>query len=400
MVGRNLTTCSHGPGRRLARALVRLRPAAGRRRRRALGDRHPAGRLARGGVPLRRQQPPLPAAHERAVDRQARCSRRPTPTSTPSTATRSSSTPARPPETANSDYEGRHPGLAAGRRARADHHRPTRAGLRRARAQRGADLHRQRAPDVARGGVRPAGRDLRRRPRAAPAGHRGHPARRRGRRPALAGGRSRPSGSHLAFSDRVPEGRQDGAAARPRPPRSSAAPRRRELLRDVASWQFSPDGRQIFFLRGFNYGAEGRPTGTLAVADFPSGANPRELQPRVGRFQVHGDAGGPARAIGLYQDVSRLFRPLQHAGRPGPARPRSRPSAPSVEDAVVSPDLRHSLLFGGRRERRSRHLRGPQRRQRPLPGRRPPRPRRLRPHLPVARRRCCSGPRTPPTTRC
>jgi hypothetical protein len=154
-----------------------------------------------------------------------------------------------------------------------------------------------------------------------------------------------PDGSHLAFSDRIPEG---GKKERLRIAATEQLGRTppRELVRDAAIWQFSPDGKQIFFLRGYNYGAEGRPAGTLAVADFPSGANLRELQPGVGRFQVHGEAGGPTRAIGLYQEVSGF------AGRYSVLADLARPTllaaiGSGVEDALVSPDLRYSLLWAG-----------------------------------------------------
>jgi hypothetical protein len=154
-----------------------------------------------------------------------------------------------------------------------------------------------------------------------------------------------PAGDYLAFSDQVPEGSKMErlrivAAAE----LGKAEPR--ELLRDVAHWQFSPDGRQLFFLRGFNYGQGDRVSGTLAVVDFPSGANLRELQPGVGRYAVHGDAGGPTRFVSLYQEMSGLtgrFSILADLARPD----QLTSIASDVEDAVVSPDLRYSLLFAG-----------------------------------------------------
>lgn len=157
-----------------------------------------------------------------------------------------------------------------------------------------------------------------------------------------------PSGSHLAFSDQVPEGLKQ-ERLRVLPVGDLGRTQASELLRDAAAWQFSPDGRRIYFLRGFNYGADETLTGILAVADFPSGANPRELQPRVGRYQVLGEPGGPTRALGLFQDMG------QFSGRFSLLRDPANPGAltligTDVEDALVSPDLRHSLLYGEDRE--------------------------------------------------
>ena len=153
-----------------------------------------------------------------------------------------------------------------------------------------------------------------------------------------------PTGSHFAFSDRAPEARKMERLRVLETGELGRTPAR-ELLRDIASWQFSADGRQLFFLRGFNYGEGGTTQGNLMVADFPSGANLRELQPGVGRFDLYGDPGAATRAIGLYQDMS-LF-----SGRfsimADPARPTELTAIGiNVEDALVSPDLRHSLLFG------------------------------------------------------
>jgi hypothetical protein len=153
-----------------------------------------------------------------------------------------------------------------------------------------------------------------------------------------------PRGDHLAFSDQVPEG---GKVQRLRVVETAAAGQTppHEVLRDLADWQFSPDGRQIYFLRGFNYGQGQGNAGTLAVADFPSGTNPRDLQPRVGAFEVYGQDAGSLRGIGLYQDMRGVFGRFSFMA--DPARPDELTGlAGQVEDAVVSPDLRYSLLLG------------------------------------------------------
>jgi hypothetical protein len=152
-----------------------------------------------------------------------------------------------------------------------------------------------------------------------------------------------PDGRHFVLSDRVPEGAK---MQRLRVVESAEVGRTplRELLRDVASWQFSPDGRQLYYLRGFNYGAGGGDAGTLTAVDFPSGENARELQPRVGRFEVYGAAGGGTRALGIFQDlrgVAGRFALLSDPAQPGQLVSLGN----RVQDAVVSPDLRHSLLI-------------------------------------------------------
>ena len=152
-----------------------------------------------------------------------------------------------------------------------------------------------------------------------------------------------PDGSHFALSDRIPEG---GKQERLRVLESAQLGQTplRELLRDVSAWQFAPDGRQLFFLRGYNYGQGGSDTGTLTAVDFPSGTNPRVLQPRVGRFEVYGEAGTATRALGIYQDLRGFvgrFALLADPAQPGQVLPLGN----RVAGRAGLPDLRHTLLI-------------------------------------------------------
>jgi hypothetical protein len=157
-----------------------------------------------------------------------------------------------------------------------------------------------------------------------------------------------PDGSYLAFSDPVPEG--PGTTTKMERLRIVAtqqvglvAPR--ELLRDVTAWRFSADGKRLYFLRGFNYGRGDSPRGTLAVANFPSGTGARELLPMVSRFDLLGPVPGHGQALAFYQEVPAA---LDRFGiLSDPTRPASLTVlGDSVDDAVVSPDLRYTLLFG------------------------------------------------------
>jgi hypothetical protein len=63
---------------------------------------------------------------------------------------------------------------------------------------------------------------------------------------------------------------------------------------NITRWTLSADGKKIFFFKEYNYNAMGNQSGTLWVADFPSGANPRELK----GMRV---PGGSANAVGTYR---------------------------------------------------------------------------------------------------
>ena len=58
----------------------------------------------------------------------------------------------------------------------------------------------------------------------------------------------------------------------------------------ISKWDISPDGAHVFYMRDFNY-SDTSPSGTLHMADFPSGANERRL---AGLLLGSGGAGGVA----------------------------------------------------------------------------------------------------------
>lgn len=72
---------------------------------------------------------------------------------------------------------------------------------------------------------------------------------------------------------------------------------------NISRWRLSVDGRQIFYLRGYNYSAEGDPSGNMMVADFPALTNERMLAAKVGLFQVLFDGTETNRGLGFFQDV-------------------------------------------------------------------------------------------------
>ncbi len=118
----------------------------------------------------------------------------------------------------------------------------------------------------------------------------------------------------------------------------------REIATDAGLWSISHDGRKVYFLRDFNYDQNGSPSGTLVMADFPSGAGAAPLQPRVGRYVLVGDpAAGTDRGIGFFRDVTGDFGTF--AIQPERARPDKVVTiADNVEGALVSPDGRFSVF--------------------------------------------------------
>jgi hypothetical protein len=63
---------------------------------------------------------------------------------------------------------------------------------------------------------------------------------------------------------------------------------------NTTRWTLSADGKKIYFFKDYNYNAMGNQSGTLWVADFPTGANAREL--KSGRVPSGGTTG-----IGSYR---------------------------------------------------------------------------------------------------
>jgi hypothetical protein len=152
-----------------------------------------------------------------------------------------------------------------------------------------------------------------------------------------------PDGQHLAFSTQAPDAPVERLRIVETAQIGLTPPR--EIARDVARWQFSPDSKRLLFLRGYQYAAEQDATGTLAVADFPGMTNPADLALRVSRYQVHGaDRNSPTVAISLFQDVADTygsFRIMPDIARPG----EMVTIAQKIEDARVSPDRRFTFFY-------------------------------------------------------
>ena len=154
-----------------------------------------------------------------------------------------------------------------------------------------------------------------------------------------------PTGEYFAFATKVPDApaAQPGAPAlqRLRVVRSTelgvTAPR--EIMRDLARWTIAPDGTKIFFLRNVSTDANNESSGTLHMADFPSGENLVTLAQSVGGYEVYGRPGQPVQALGLYQNPQAdhaSFRLMRDLSQPG----NLVTVADQIDDALVSPDLR------------------------------------------------------------
>ncbi len=157
-------------------------------------------------------------------------------------------------------------------------------------------------------------------------------------------------GAYFAFTTKVDETMPPGAT-KPRPvlgmriipTRELGTTAPREILRNLAQWSLTHDGKKIIFMRDIVRDEFGQASGTLHTADFPAGNNVTPLATSVMSYEMYGESGKPTAALGLYQPAAdglanfRLMRDL------------SRPSelvniASNVEEVLVSPDLRHSFL--------------------------------------------------------
>jgi hypothetical protein len=70
----------------------------------------------------------------------------------------------------------------------------------------------------------------------------------------------------------------------------------------VSRWSISADGTKIYYLANYNYDTMGAPSGTMTMADFPSGLNEKTLAPMVGAIQPLGD-GDVDKGIGFFDNV-------------------------------------------------------------------------------------------------
>jgi hypothetical protein len=115
-----------------------------------------------------------------------------------------------------------------------------------------------------------------------------------------------------------------------------------EILRGSGRWQLAPDGKKLYFLKDYNY-AEGSPSGTLTMADFPGMTNATELQPKVGSYLPLGEFGKPDRGVAFLQDIMAgdgTLRLMRDRTQPG----QTITVENGVSDFLLSPDLRFSYV--------------------------------------------------------
>ncbi|HVU49358.1 MAG TPA: hypothetical protein VHL80_01665 [Polyangia bacterium] len=61
-----------------------------------------------------------------------------------------------------------------------------------------------------------------------------------------------------------------------------------DVAQDASQWDISADMAKWYWLKAFNYGSSGAPSGTLQTAPFPGGATPVTLAQNVGDFTTAG----------------------------------------------------------------------------------------------------------------
>lgn len=108
----------------------------------------------------------------------------------------------------------------------------------------------------------------------------------------------------------------------------------------VSRWNLSLDGQKLYYYRNYNYSVDNDPSGTLTMADFPSGMNETALVPRVGAYQLLFDGTESDRGLAFFDNVA------LGKGNYKIMRDRNNPMqvTPVVQnvsgDALVSRDLR------------------------------------------------------------
>jgi hypothetical protein len=113
----------------------------------------------------------------------------------------------------------------------------------------------------------------------------------------------------------------------------------------AAQWDISTDGKRWYWLRDYNYPPRGTatdPAGTLMTAEFPSGANPTMVATQVGSYVLLGEANAD-RGVAFLDQLAAgkgSYKFLRDASKPAEAVTLAK----DVVTAVVSPDLRYSLL--------------------------------------------------------
>jgi hypothetical protein len=114
----------------------------------------------------------------------------------------------------------------------------------------------------------------------------------------------------------------------------------------LSQWDISADGKHWYFMRDYNYpprsGPVVDPSGTLVVADFPGAGNPDTLGTQIGSY-IALDQGGTDHGVALLDHLAGGKGTYKLIG--DLAKPTTVVTlATDVSSALVSPDLRFSLL--------------------------------------------------------
>jgi hypothetical protein len=114
------------------------------------------------------------------------------------------------------------------------------------------------------------------------------------------------------------------------------------VLSDASRFTISRDGTKVYYFKGFNYSDAGAPSGTLMVADFPSGANPRQLITEVGAYLIVADDNDMDKGVAYFHMVS------SGKGNLRIVNDISKPDdylviGSEMVSALLSPDLRYTF---------------------------------------------------------
>ena len=115
-----------------------------------------------------------------------------------------------------------------------------------------------------------------------------------------------PSGSLPGLFRSGPRGRRRWSGCASSPPPSWAGARRRRCCATSPPGSFRRRAPAVLPARLQLRAGEIVAGHARRWPTFPAGTNARELQPRVGRFELYGNAGQPARAVGIYQELQGL----------------------------------------------------------------------------------------------
>jgi hypothetical protein len=116
----------------------------------------------------------------------------------------------------------------------------------------------------------------------------------------------------------------------------------------ISRWNISLDGKKWYYYRNYNYSTEGDPSGTLTMADFPSGANEVALLPNAGVYQLLSNAEDQDRGVAYLDrvlDSKGTFKILKDPTKsPDDAANVTEVARNIGSVPVFSPDLRYSYF--------------------------------------------------------